>query len=130
MKPSKLILHFIILAMALSPFFPALSQAASQEELFEKIKALEMQIQELKKMKAQQNQTEEKAQHCIKAVGTEKFCKCLAEELPGDISFEQYVHSMVALPDDLSDSARKRNGKGSVEVLSVARDKCIAKVQP
>lgn len=126
MKVTKPILHCIILAVALSPLFPSLCRAASQEELFEKIKALEMQIQELKEMKAQQNKTEEKQQHCIKAVGMEKFCKCLAEALPGDISFEQYVHVMISSKKESGASAPKGD---SQERMDAARDTCVPKGQ-
>jgi hypothetical protein len=122
MKALKLILRCMVLAVALSPLFPTLCRAASEEEIFEKIKVLEMQIQELKEMKAQQNKAEEKEQQCIKAVGTVKFCKCLAEALPGDISFEQYVHSMVSSVEEAS-----RDGKGHVDAAHAARDKCVQK---
>ncbi len=127
MKSVRLILPCIILAVALSPFFPTVGRAASQEELFEKIKLLEMQIQELKEIKAQQNKSEEKVQHCMKAVGTEKFCACLAEALPGDIGFEQYVHVIVASPVESRNDSRKRGEQVSVEAIHAARDKCIQK---
>jgi len=127
MKALKLILHCIILAVALSPLFPSLCRAASQEELFEKIKLLELQIQELKDMKAQQNISEEKVQHCIKAVGAEKFCTCLAEALPGDISFEQYVHDMVASPKESGDTSRKQDNQRRLNAVHAARDKCVQK---
>jgi hypothetical protein len=127
MKPSKLIVHCIIVVVVLLPLSPVLCRAASPEEIFEKIKSLEMQIQELKDMKAQQNKTEEKAQHCIRAVGAERFCKCLAEALPVDMSFQQYVHIMVssseALPDASGKGVNQRNGDG----VSAARDKCMQK---
>jgi len=125
MKPVKLILRCIILAVALSPLFPALCRAASQEELLDKIKLLEIQIQQLKEMKAQQNKVQEKEQHCIMAVGTEKFCKCLAEALPADISFEQYIHGMVSSPEESREDSRKRDDRGSVDAVHAARDKCV-----
>ncbi|MBU1566498.1 MAG: hypothetical protein KJ630_12835 [Proteobacteria bacterium] len=126
MKPSKLILHFIILAVAVSSFSPAVCRAVSEEDIFEKIKLLEVQIQELKDMKAQQNKTEEKQQHCIKAVGAEKFCICLAEALPGDISFEQYVHGMVSSVEG-SGASGQRTDQGRVDAMHIARDKCLQK---
>jgi hypothetical protein len=125
MKPVKLIVHGIILAVILSPLFPLWCRAASQEELFEKIRLLEVQIQELKELKAQQNKTEEKKQHCIKAVGNEKFCTCLAEALPDDIGFEQYVHVLIAPSEQFSDSSKKRPGQESVDAVHAARKKCI-----
>ncbi|NVN90802.1 MAG: hypothetical protein HXX11_09380 [Desulfuromonadales bacterium] len=127
MKPLKLILCCIILAAALSPLFPAVCRAASQEELLEKINLLEIQIQQLKEMKAQQNKTQEKEQQCILAVGTEKFCTCLAEALPGDVSFEQYVHDMVSLAELSRDDSRKGGAKGDVDAVHAARNKCVQK---
>jgi hypothetical protein len=122
MKVLLLILHCVILTVVLSPFSPTVCRAASEEEIFEKIKLLEMQIQELKDMKAQQNKTEEKQQHCIKAVGTEKFCTCLAEALPDGISFEQYVHLMVSSVEEAGGDGKKR-----VDAAHAARDKCVQK---
>ncbi len=122
MKDLVLILRRFILAMLLLPFSVTVSQAASEEDIFEKIKLLEMQIQELKDMKAQQNKTEEKQQHCIKAVGTEKFCTCLAQALPDDTNFEQYIHIMVS-----SVEVAGREGKKRVEAAHAAREKCVQK---
>lgn len=122
MKSLKLILHCVILAMVLSPFSLTLCQAASEEEIFEKIKVLEMQIQELRDMKALQNKTKEKEEHCSKAVGTGKFCTCLAEALPDGISFEQYVHLMVSSVEEAGGDGKKR-----VDAAHAARDKCVQK---
>jgi hypothetical protein len=127
MKSIKLIMRCIILALALSPLLPTLARAASQEELLDKIKLLEIQIQQLKELKAQQNKDQEKEQDCIKAVGTEKFCKCLAEALPGDINFEQYVHGMVSSSEELRRDSRKHEGQGSVDAVHTAHDKCVQK---
>jgi hypothetical protein len=117
----------LVLALFLLPLFPAMGRAASQEELFEKIKLLEIQIQELKAMKAEQSKAQEKKQHCIRAMGTDKLCACLAEALPGNVSFEQYVHVMVSTPEEPRDDSRKRDGQGAVDALHAARDKCVQK---
>ena len=122
MKDFLLILHCVILAVVLLPFSAAVCQAASEEEIFEKIKVLEMQIQELRDLKAQQNNTKEKEEHCSKAVGTGKFCTCLAEALPGDINFEQYVHIMVSSAEEAG-----REGKKRAEAAYAVRDKCLQK---
>ena len=118
---------YLILVLLLSPLFPALGRAASQEELFEKIKMLEIQIQELKDMKAEQSKALEKKQQCIRAMGTDKLCACLAEALPGDVSFEQYIHGMVSSPEEPHDDSRKRDGQGAVDALQAARNKCVQK---
>jgi hypothetical protein len=121
MKRIKLGMGCLLLALLLTPLFPLPGRAASQEELFEKIKLLERQIQELKDMKAEQSKILEKKQHCIRAMGTDKLCACLAEALPGDVSFEQYVHGFVSTAEE------PREGQGAVDALHVAREKCVQK---
>lgn len=127
MKPVKLFLRCILLALALAPLFPALSRAASQDELLEKINLLEIQIQQLKEMKAQQGRAQEKERQCIAAVGTEKFCKCLAEALPLDISFERYVHDIITTPEESPKDSRTPDRQAASDPVHAARDKCVQK---
>jgi len=60
----------------------AASVAASPDDLLEKINRLEQQIQELKALKEQQKLVAEKEDQCMKAVGRDKFCKCLLKAYP------------------------------------------------
>lgn len=127
MKPVKLFLRCILLALALAPLFPALSRAASQEELLEKINLLEIQIQQLKELKAQQGRAQEKEQQCVRAVGAEKFCRCLAEALPLDISFERYVHDIIAAPEESRKDSRTSDSQSGSAPVQAAREKCVQK---
>lgn len=127
MKSMKQIIRYIVVALAVCPLFPVVARAATQQELLDKIKLLEIQIQQLKELKAQQNKVQEKEQDCMKAVGTEKFCKCLSQALPDDIGFEQYVHSMVSSPAEPREDFRKDERMESRDAVHAAHDKCVQK---
>lgn len=78
MKSGRPAIMYLILAILWYPAFTTLSQAASQDEVMEKIRLLEIQIQQLKALKEQQKISAEKEQQCLKPVGDTKFCKCIA----------------------------------------------------
>ncbi|GFE58821.1 hypothetical protein AOG1_27010 [Geobacter sp. AOG1] len=78
-----LILGYLLLAAPLH----------AQDDMEDKIRLLEQQIQELKTLRAQQAVGKQKADQCLKAVGREKFCNCIGENLPTAVSFEQYIHT-------------------------------------
>ena len=101
--------------------------AASQDDLIEKINKLEQQIAELKALKEQQKFSAEKEDHCMKAVGREKFCKCLADGLPSNISFEQYIHILVTTKSKLGYESMTPTQKTSVDKTLQLREKCIEK---
>lgn len=105
----------------------ASSAAASPDDLLEKINHLEQQIQELKALKEQQRLVAEKEDQCMKAVGRDKFCKCLADGLPRDISFEQYVHTLVTTKSKLGYDTMTPVQKMTVDENLALREKCIEK---
>ncbi|MFH1026897.1 MAG: hypothetical protein V1791_02730 [Pseudomonadota bacterium] len=119
----KRILSIMITALILtSPVF-----AAQDDELMEKIKLLEQQIQELKELKEQQKVGVAKQEQCIRAVGREKFCTCLGENLPREVSFEQYIHTIVTPKDALGYPGMTADQKKTVDATIAVRDKCVEK---
>jgi hypothetical protein len=106
---------------------PKQSLAASQDDLVERIKLLEIQIQQLKELKEQQKLSADKEQQCLKAVGDAKFCKCVAEALPREVSFEQYVHFLVTPKEGLEYDAMQPQARQTVDASLAAREKCIDK---
>ena len=106
---------------------PGLSFAASQDELMEKIKQLEVQIQQLKDLKEQQRLSVVKEQQCLAAIGDKKFCGCIAEALPLEVSFERYIHIVVSTSDELRYSALKTEEQKNIDGARAAREKCLSK---
>jgi hypothetical protein len=99
----------------------------AQDDMQEKIRLLEQQIQELKALKAQQDVGRQKADQCLKAVGRDKFCSCIGENLPAAVSFEQYVHTMVTSKEELGYSTMPPEQKKMVDATQEVREKCVEK---
>jgi hypothetical protein len=99
----------------------------AQDDMQEQIKQLEQQIQELKELKARQDVGKEKAAQCMKAVGRDKFCTCLGENLPAAVSFEQYIHTMVTSKEELGYGAMPPEQKKLVDATQETREKCVEK---
>ncbi len=109
--------------MCLIVFLPVSARAGSdQEELLKKIEVLEQQLKDLKEL---QKASVENESHCVKAVGKEKFCTCIAEKLPRGVSFEQYVHTVVTPKETLGYEAMNPEQKKIVDGTLAARDACV-----
>ena len=112
-----LILGYVLLA---APLF-------AQDDMQEKIRLLEQQIQELKALKARQDVGKQKADQCLKAVGRNTFCTCVGENLPEAVSFEQYVHTMITSKAELGYNAMSPEQKKIVDATLETREKCVEK---
>ena len=105
----------------------ASTPALAQDDLLEKINRLEQQIQELKLLKEQQNIGVAKTDQCMKAVAREKFCTCVGKSLPRDISFEQYVHTLVTSKEALGYAGMTQEQRAVIDATLDIREKCIEK---
>jgi len=112
-----LILGYVLLAAPLH----------AQDDMQEKIRLLEQQLQELKTLNARQAVVKQKAEQCLKAVGRDKFCHCIGENLPGTVSFEQYIHTMVTSKEELGYSAMPPEQRKLVDATLETREKCVEK---
>jgi hypothetical protein len=117
--------HRILFVLLCASF--ASTPALAQDDLLEKINRLEQQIQELKLLKQQQNISAAKTEQCMKAVAREKFCACVGTNLPRDISFEQYVHTLVTSKEALGYAGMTQEQKTVIDATLDAREKCIEK---
>jgi hypothetical protein len=99
----------------------------AQDDMQEKIKLLEQQIQELKALKARQDVGKQKAEQCLKAVGRDKFCTCIGENLPAAVSFEQYIHTMVTSKGEIGYSSMPPEQKMIIDATLETREKCVEK---
>lgn len=127
MKPIRLAVLSFVLATLLLPPVSTVSLAASQDEVMERIKALEMQIQQLKALKEQQKLSEDKEQQCLRPTGNGKFCKCVAESLPQEVSFENYVHFLIKTKEELKYDAMSPESRKAVDASIAVREKCVEK---
>lgn len=98
--------------------------ADNKDELLKKIDALEQQLKELKE---QRQASAEKESHCMRAFGREKFCKCIAGNLPREVGLEQYVHTVITPKAGLGYDGLTQEQKKSVDQTLAARDKCVEK---
>lgn len=97
------------------------------DDVLERIKQLEQQIQELKLLKEQQAGSAIKNDECMKAVGREKFCTCISTTLPRQVSFEQYVHTLVTSRDALGYGTLTPEQRSVIDATVAAREACIEK---
>lgn len=111
--------------MTLFGLFLSALPSFAQDDMMEKIRLLEQQIQELKVLKQQQAVTEVKKEHCMKAVAREKFCSCISKSLPAEVSFEEYVHTLVTPRETLGYQTMTDEQKKSVDATVAAREKCV-----
>lgn len=117
-------LFAVVLAISI---FTTPALAVQDDELLEKIQRLEQQIQELKDLKEQQKVGTAKTDQCLRAVGREKFCTCLGENLPREVSFEQYIHTLVTSKNELGYDSMPADQKKSVDTTLEIREKCVEK---
>lgn len=112
-----LILGYLLLA---TPLY-------AQNDMQEKIRLLEQQIQELKTLKAQQDVESQKIEQCLKAVGRDKFCNCIGKNLPVAVGFEQYIHTIVSSKEELGYTTMSPEQKKMVNSILETADKCVEK---
>ena len=64
---------------------------------------------------------------CIKAIGHEKFCHCISENMPSDQEFANYVVAVSKTKSELNYSELSDYYQQSINLARSARDKCVAK---
>lgn len=116
--------RFLVLVFCIS--FAA-SPTLAQDDLLEKIKFLEQQIQELKILKEHQNVSLVKTEQCMKVISREKMCTCIANNLPRTTSFENYVHTLLTSKESLGYSGMTQEQKNEIDATLNVREKCIEK---
>lgn len=99
----------------------------AQDDMQEKIKQLEQQIQELKALKAKQDVAKKKTDQCMTAVGQEKFCGCIGTNLPADVTFEQYIHTMLTPKEELGYTTMTPEQQKKVDDTLATRGKCVSR---
>jgi len=107
-------------SLAASPVF-------AQDDVLEKIKHLEQQIQELKALREQQSISEGKSEQCMKVVSRDQFCACVGTSLPREVDFEQYVHTMITSKEKLGYERMNQEQKNVIDATMTVREKCIEK---
>ena len=63
---------------------------------------------------------------CIKAVGHEKFCTCISENIPTDQEFANYVVAVSKTKDDLKFEQLSEYYQEVIDMARTSRDKCVA----
>jgi hypothetical protein len=62
---------------------------------------------------------------CMKAMGSEELCTCIADESPSGIDFVDYVRIVSSSKTDLKYNALSPNDKRLVDATRASRDKCV-----
>jgi len=62
---------------------------------------------------------------CIKAVGHEKFCDCISENIPADQEFANYVVAVSKTKSELNFDQLSEYYQQVVDLARASRDKCV-----
>ncbi len=63
---------------------------------------------------------------CIKAIGHEKFCHCISENMPSDQEFANYVVAVSKTKEELKFGELSEYYQQAINLARTARDKCVA----
>jgi hypothetical protein len=69
----------------------------------------------------------ERRTQCLRAFGHAAFCGCLSDQLPTDVTFLTYIQVVAASRQDLGYARLAKEDQKSVDLISTARDGCVAK---
>lgn len=97
----------------------------AEDDMSDRIRQLEQQIQELKTLKARQEVGKLKTEQCLKAVAQEKLCTCIGENLPASVTFEQYVHILVSTKNELGYGTLSAEERKTIDTTIATREKCV-----
>lgn len=62
---------------------------------------------------------------CIKAIGHQKFCHCISENMPADQEFANYVVAVSKTKNELNFDELSDYYQQSIDLARSARDKCV-----
>lgn len=97
----------------------------------EELDRLKKQIDDL--FKKTGKMSEQRYYDCVKAVGSQKFCRCLTDQTPVLFSFAEYTSIVIASSDEIEAelSRHEKDDKAQLreafEKTLKARDLCVAK---
>jgi len=63
---------------------------------------------------------------CVKAIGHEKFCHCISENMPSDQEFANYVVAVSKTKEELKFGELSEYYQQAINLARSARDKCVA----
>jgi hypothetical protein len=69
----------------------------------------------------------DKKAHCIKSIGNKKLCECIAKNLPGDVSFAEYIEFFALTPQELDVKTLSADGKALYAQIKNTHDQCVKK---
>ncbi len=126
----KMLLMCLLLGALVLAQSPAVQAAEEQDpkkkaELLEKIKKLEQQIAELTALKLQKQSIPVKREQCMKVVGVESYCTCVAEKLPASVDYRQFVHILLTPAKELGYDNLSAEQKKDIDQTMVAWAKCV-----
>jgi hypothetical protein len=120
---------FLILLLSSSLAFAQGKQLpVDKVDEMQKLEGLTGKLDQLKAMA--DSMTKEKYYKCVKAFGDTQFCKCLADNHPIGLSFEEYITIVTSSRDELDYKNRNDEGKQMIDITYKAREMCVNIKQP
>ncbi len=75
-----------------------------------------------------ENSTKEKNAQCLKAFGSQEFCKCITNKFPVGITFIGYVNVTALTKEELGYKTLPAEDKKLIDNTRKARDECVKDV--
>jgi hypothetical protein len=122
-------MRFTIITMIVFLFLPLMSYAQEKQlpvdkvDQMQKLEGLTGKLDQLKAMA--ESMTKEKYYKCVKAFGDTQFCKCLADNHPVGLSFEEYITIVTANREELDYKNRSDEGKQMIDLTYKTREMCV-----
>lgn len=108
----------------------AIGAAAQTLEEQERSRALERGLSKLDHaMRVFEGATNERRAHCNAALADQRFCDCLAKNLPMIVSFQNYIEIIVRTKDELRYGSRSAEDKEIIDSTRQARDMCAKRAK-
>ncbi|MDA9506296.1 hypothetical protein XI09_16985 [Bradyrhizobium sp. CCBAU 11386] len=102
---------------------PVCAQTLEQQERLNQFDKALSALEDLKSLSTKMTNT--KKTQCLTAVANQRFCECLATNLPVVVDFVQYVALVNQTKEDLEYDKQSKEDKAIIDNTRKARDMCM-----
>ena len=117
------VLIIVFLVFPLTSFAQDKQMPVDKIDEIQKLDRLINKVEQVEKLA--ENISNEKYYKCLKAFGNNEYCKCLADNLPIRVTFENYILIVTSNRDELGYKDLKDEDKKMVNITYKTRNTCV-----